>query len=197
MNLSIGIKVRTEGGGAAPKSDWAGQEADQSSDAAAHFGQEGGAGAVSLAWLATGPGSSLALDRTTQDAHDRGRDRMAYPAPIFARTDIQRRVRAILDAPVLGRQVQEALWIDLLGRQSGDDPDRLNFLPSPTQFANPVNPGHQGHMRKTDLRRCDRLHRNPPPLDAPVSLFNRQRLMGKDLPEGSERLVLGGSLGCP
>jgi hypothetical protein len=68
-----------------------------------------------------------------QDAHDRGCDGMAYAAPIFARTDIQRIVRAILDAPVLARQVQEALWIGLLGRQTGDDPDRLNFLLSPTQ----------------------------------------------------------------
>jgi hypothetical protein len=52
-------------------------------------------------------------------------------------------------------------------------------------------------MRKTNLRRRDLLNRDPPPLDAPVSLFNRQQLRGKNLPEGSERLVSGGSLGCP
>jgi hypothetical protein len=37
----------------------------------------------------------------------------------------------IHDAPVLTRQFQEAVEIGLLGRQTGDDPDRLDFL-SPT-----------------------------------------------------------------
>jgi len=87
-----------------------GRRRDQANDVpgtAAHFGQEGGTGAIPGAWLAAHPGPRFSLYGATQKAQNGGRDGMANATTVFARADIQRVMGAIFKAPVLARQFQE------------------------------------------------------------------------------------------
>ena len=68
------------------------------------------------------------FERPAEDAKDNGCDRFVDAPAILPVADIQRVVGAILEGPVLARQLQEAGGIGLIRSQAGHNPDRLNFL---------------------------------------------------------------------
>ena len=182
---------------AALKSDRACDQTDNVSATTAHFGQERGTGAIPGAGLATHPSPCFSLDSASEYAQHGGRDGMTDATPVFARADIQRVMSAILDAPVLARQFQEAGRIGLRRGQTGDDPDRLDFLSSVFEFANPVNSRHLRDVGKAHLSGRDLASFNAAPFDPTVALIHRLVLRGKKLPEGSGALDFGGFPGCP
>ena len=116
---------------------------------------------------------------------------------ILPGADIQRVVGAILDGPVLARQLQEAGGIGFIRSQAGHNPDRLNFLAPAFEFPNAVNPRHLCHMRKAHLGRGHLPDLDPAPFDSAVALLDLQELRGKKLPGGSGALDLQGLFGCP
>lgn len=165
-------------------------------ESAAHFGQEGGIGAITGSGLATHPGAGFTVDGATENAQNRGRDGVADPAAVFPGADIQRVMGAILDAPVLTHQFQEACGIGLRCRQTGNDPDGFDLLPAVLELTNAVNPRHLCHVRKVHLGGGHFLDLDAAPFDAAVALIQRLILRGKKLPAGSERLAFGGHPGC-
>jgi len=167
------------------------------SSPAAHFGEEGWVGAITSTRLAASPSSPLSGHGTTQDAQDGGGDRFADPAAVLPRAHIQRIMGAVLNAPVLARQFQQAGRIGFLRGQAGDNPNRFDFLPASFKFPNPIKPRHLGHVRKAHLGWGDLPDRDAAPFDPAMALFDVHELRGKNLPEGSGWLAFEGFLGCP
>jgi hypothetical protein len=112
--MSRDLSLRPKGSRAALKSNWAGHATDNLSEATAHFGQEGWAGAIPSARLAARPSPRLTLHGATEDAQNGGRDWLVDSTAVLPHTDIQGIMGAVFDAPVLARQLQEMSRIGLI-----------------------------------------------------------------------------------
>jgi len=158
-----------------------GDEADDSSPTFLHLGEEGGAGSISDAWLAASPVSRFGLNGAAEQAqHGRG-DGMADQTAILAGAHIQAVMGPVLDRPILANQFEQADRGDFFRRQAGDDPVGLHFLAAVVQFADAIDPRHQGDVGKAHLFRRHFPHLDATPLNPSVALldaqvFRRERL---------------------
>ena len=191
------IRQAAPGGRAALKSgNFAGQVADDQIYTPAHFFQEGRTGAFPCLGLAASPGAILSLHGAAEDAQ-RGRGhRMAHPAAVFSGADVQAEMGAILNAPVLTGQFEQARRVGLLRAETGDEPNGFHLLASGAELADAIQAGQLDDVRETHLGGGDRDDFDPAPLDAAMALFNLEQLRGKNLPGGSVALVLRVQLGC-
>jgi hypothetical protein len=164
--------------------------------APAHSFLEGWACAVPGLALTARPGPILSLHGPAQDAQNGDGDGMTHPASIFPAADIQPIMSAVLNAPVLAGQLQQARRIGLVRAQTGNDPNRFHFLPAALELADALQPRQLHNVRKAHLFGRDRHHPDAAPLDSAVALFNLEQLRGKNLPEGSVALVLTGRVDC-
>ena len=156
---------------------------------------ESGTGAVPRLALSPRPGAILPLHGPAEDAqHGRGH-RMADPAAVFSGADIQPVMGAVLDAPVLPGQFEQACRLGLPRVQTGDQPNGFYLLASGAELADAVQTGQLQDMRETHLLGRDGDDLDAAPLDAAVAFFNLQQLRGKNLPGGSVALGPGDRVG--
>lgn len=184
------------GRAALKSSNLAGQVTDDQIYAAAHFLQESRTGAVAGFVLVASPSAILSLHGATEDAQHGGGHGMAHAAAVFSGADIQTVMGAVLNAPVLPGQFEQARRVGLTRAQAGDQPNGFHLLASGAELADAVQTRQLQDMRETHLFGRDRDDLDAAPLDAAVALFNLQQLRGKNLPAGSVALGPGVRLGC-
>ena len=163
-------------------------------DTSAHLLCERWAGAIARLGLTPRPGSVFSLNGSSQDAEHRRGHGVTDSAAILSSTHVQAVMKSVFDAPVLADQFEQSLGIGLVRAQAGNDPDGLDFLLAAAQLANPIDPRDLGHMRKAHLCWSEGLALDAAPFNATVALVDLQKLRGKNLPEGSVALALGGCL---
>src|SRR5208283_353532 len=163
--------------------------AESQINAPTHSLLERRAGAVAGFGLVAGPRAVLALDRPAQNAQHRGGDGVTHPAAVFSAADVQAVMRAIFDAPILAGQFQQAFGAGFFRRQTGDHPNRFDFLPAVLEFADAVQAGQLQDVGEAHLFGRDREDFDAAPLEAAVALLNLQELRGKNLPAGSVALA--------
>ena len=116
----------------------AGQVTDDQIYAAAHFLLESGTGAVPRLALAPGPSAVLSLHGATEDAQHGGGHGMAHAAAVFSGADVQAVMGAVLNAPVLPGQFEQARRVGLLRAKTGDQPNGFHLLASGAELADAV-----------------------------------------------------------